>query len=266
VQASLLPRQTPEVHGWEFAAFWQPARQVAGDFYDFIPLNLAKARSAQPSQGLGIVIADVSDKGMPAALFMALSRSIVRATMSQALPPAEGIEQANRLICADAMNSMFVTLFYAQLDPATGELVYVNAGHNPPLLLRAESGELVELTRTGMVLGLFDIVRYDQRAVQLRPGDLVLLYTDGVTDALDAHGREFGLERLRQMVLDHRHATAAELASALDRAVAEFSGAAARFDDITVVIAKRTAAANDDVKQIIPNTRHSREGGNPKSG
>ena len=162
--------------------------------------------------------------------------------MARLLPPAEGIAQANRLICADAMNSMFVTLFYAQLDPATGEFTYVNAGHNPPLLLRAETGELIELTRTGMVLGLFESVRFDQRSVQLQPGDLVLLYTDGVTDALDAQGQEFGLDRLRQMVLDHRNASAAELASALDGTVTAFAGAAARFDDITVVIAKRTAA------------------------
>jgi len=231
VQASLLPRQTPQIEGWEFAAFWQPAREVAGDFYDFIP-----------GERLGLVIADVSDKGMSAALFMALSRSIVRASMARLLPPAEGIAQANRLICADSMNSMFVTLFYAQLDPATGEFTYVNAGHNPPLLLRAETGELIELTRTGMVLGLFESVRFDQRSMQLQPGDLVLLYTDGVTDALDAQGQEFGLDRLRQMVLEHRNASAAELASALDGAVTAFAGAAARFDDITVVIAKRTAA------------------------
>ena len=228
VQTSLLPRHTPQVEGWEFAAFWQPAREVAGDFYDFIP-----------GARLGLVIADVSDKGMPAALFMALSRSIVRASMAQALSPADGITQANRLICADATNGMFVTLFYAQLDPATGELAYVNAGHNPPLLLRAESHELIELRRTGMVLGIDEATRYHQRTMRLQAGDLVLLYTDGVTDALDAQGQEFGLERLRRIMLDHRNASAAELAATLDGDVTEFSGAAARFDDITVVVAKR---------------------------
>jgi serine phosphatase RsbU (regulator of sigma subunit) len=228
VQASLLPRHTPQVEGWEFAAFWQPAREVAGDFYDFIP-----------GARLGLVIADVSDKGMPAALFMALSRSIVRASMAQALSPADGITQANRLICADATNGMFITLFYAQLDPATGELAYVNAGHNPPLLLRAESHELMELRRTGMVLGVDEATRYHQRTMQLQAGDLILLYTDGVTDALDAQGQEFGLERLRRIMLDHCNASAAELAATLDGDVTEFSGAAARFDDITVVVAKR---------------------------
>ena len=228
VQASLLPRHTPRVDGWEFAALWQPAREVAGDFYDFIP-----------GERPGLVIADVSDKGMPAALFMALSRSIVRASVAQALPPAEGITQANRLICADSMNGMFVTLCYAQLDPATGELVYVNAGHNPPLLYRVDSQELIELKRTGMVLGIDESALYSQRSVRLSTGDLVLFYTDGVTDALDAQGQEFGMDSLRRTVLDCQPSSAAELAAALDRAVAEFIGAAARFDDITLVVAKR---------------------------
>ena len=227
VQASLLPRHTPQIEGWEFAAFWQPAREVAGDFYDFIP-----------GDRLGVVIADVSDKGMPAALFMALSRSIVRASVAHIHQPAEGISQANRLICADATNGMFVTLFYAQLDPVTGELVYVNAGHNPPLLLRAGSGELIELLRTGMVLGIHESGLYDQRSVTLNAGDLILFYTDGVTDALDTQGNEFGLDHLRRMLLDHRGASATELAATLDRTLAEFGGAV-RYDDITVVVAKR---------------------------
>jgi len=185
-----------------------------------------------------VVIADVSDKGMPAALFMALSRSIVRASVAHIHQPAEGISQANRLICADATNGMFVTLFYAQLDPVTGELVYVNAGHNPPLLLRADTGELIELLRTGMVLGIHESAPYDQRSVTLNAGDLILFYTDGVTDALDTQGNEFGLDHLRRMLLDHRGASATELAAALDRTLAEFGGAV-RYDDITVVVAKR---------------------------
>jgi serine phosphatase RsbU (regulator of sigma subunit) len=236
VQASLLPRHTPQVAGWEFAAFWQPAREVAGDYYDFILRTPANVNDL--SHGLGIVIADVSDKGMPAALFMALSRSTVRASVSHVPSPAEGIAQANRLICADAMNNMFVTLFYAQLDPTTSELTYVNAGHNPPLLLRAQDSQPIELTRTGMALGVLDSATFEQRSISMQPGDLVLLYTDGVTDALDAQGHEFGVERLRQFVLEHRGASAAELARSLDQAVAEFSGAA-HYDDITVVIAKR---------------------------
>ncbi len=237
VQVSLLPRETPQAAGWEFAARWLPAREVAGDFYDFIPLTLAKA--SKPSQGLGIVIADVSDKGMPAALFMALSRSIVRASVTGANPPADSIAQANRLICADAANGMFVTLFYGQLDPATGELVYVNAGHNPPLLYRASREELSKLTNTGMALGFFDMAPLEQRTARLEAGDFCLLYTDGVTEAMDAQGREFGEERLRRVLLANRGASAGGMAEALEQALTTFTGATAPSDDITFVIARR---------------------------
>jgi sigma-B regulation protein RsbU (phosphoserine phosphatase) len=229
VQASLLPRETPQVTGWEFAAHWKPAREVSGDFYDFIPAD----------QQLGIVIADVSDKGMPAALFMALSRSILKASMAATRSPAEGIGQANRLICADSTNSMFVTLFYAQLDPGTGELLYVNAGHNPPLLYCGQQDELIELAPTGMVLGIFDGVDFEQGTAQLDPGDFILLYTDGISEAMDVHGNLFGEERLRKVLLDNRQASTEAMAQVLEGAVTAFTGAAARSDDITFVIARR---------------------------
>jgi sigma-B regulation protein RsbU (phosphoserine phosphatase) len=150
LQASLLPREAPRLAGWDFAAYWQPARQVSGDFYDFIPTE----------QGVGVVIADVSDKGMPAALFMALSRTIVRASLIRADSPAVGMTQANRLICADSPNSMFVTLFGAQIA-ANGDLVYVNAGHNPPYLYRAAIDQPLRLARTGMALGIEDTLRFE---------------------------------------------------------------------------------------------------------
>jgi sigma-B regulation protein RsbU (phosphoserine phosphatase) len=229
VQSSLIPLQTPNIAGWNFAARWKPAHQVSGDFYDFVPVG----------QRLGIVIADVSDKGMPAALFMALSRSIIRASVTSTRSPAEDIDQANRLICADSTDSMFVTLFYAQLDLETGELVYVNAGHNPPLLYRANQDELIELTRTGMVLGLFEAVDFEQRTVQLDPADFILLYTDGVSEAMDAHNREFSKERLRRVLLDNRQAAAEDVAEAIEQALTAFTGEAAPSDDITFVIARR---------------------------
>ena len=230
VQTSLLPGATPQMDGWEFAAWWEPARQVAGDFYDFIPAG---------DGYLGLVIADVSDKGMPAALFMALSRSTVRASVTAAATPTDGINRANRLLCADATDGMFVTLFYAQLDPATGGLLYVNAGHNPPLHYNAKTDETDLLTRTGMPLGVNDLGDYGQRGVQLASGDLILLYTDGVTDARDARGEEFGLKRLRELVLEHRRAAASNLVAALTAALRDFTAAAEPFDDITVVAVKR---------------------------
>jgi serine phosphatase RsbU (regulator of sigma subunit) len=230
VQTSLLPSATPQIDGWEFAAWWEPARQVAGDFYDFIPVGDGQ---------LGLVIADVSDKGMPAALFMALSRSTVRASVTAATTPTDGINQANRLLCADATDGMFVTLFYAQLDPATGDLLYINAGHNPPLHYNAKTDETDLLTRTGMPLGVNDLGDYGQRGVQLASGDLILLYTDGVTDARNARGEEFGLKRLREIVFEHRQATASNLVAALTAALRDFTAAAEPFDDITVVAVKR---------------------------
>ena len=229
VQASLLPRETPQIPGWEFAARWQPAREVAGDYYDFIPGDGGQ---------LSLVIADVSDKGMPAALFMALTRSIVRASVGHALSPVDGIAHANRLICADATGGMFVTLFYALLNPRAGEFTYVNAGHNPPLLYRAEQDQLTKLMRTGMALGVVADSSFEQRTVHLNPGDLVLLYTDGVTDATDAHLRDFGMERLQRVILEHRHAPAADVMAALEQAIGDFVGSAAPFDDIAIVVAK----------------------------
>ncbi len=233
IQADLLPHETPQVPGWEFAALWHPAREVSGDYYDFVPGDDGQ---------VGLVIADVSDKGMPAALFMALTRSIVRASMSHISLPADGITRANRLICADAATSgMFVTLFYALLDADLDEMTYVNAGHNPPLLYRAGQDHIVKLTRTGMAMGVMADSVYEQRAVRLDPGDFVLFYTDGVTDATDAQEREFGDERLRRIVLDmgKRRSPAAETVAALDRALHEFVGASSPFDDVTIVAVKR---------------------------
>jgi phosphoserine phosphatase RsbU/P len=231
VQASLLPRTIPQFPGWEFAARWQPQREVAGDYYDFI--------LAEDSPRLGLVIADVTDKGMPAALFMALTRSIVRASVLNAPSPLDGLLRANRLVCADAAGGMFVTLFYGDLNTTTGELIYVNAGHNAPLLYQAGQDQLVKLIRTGMPLGVEYWSAYEQRSVQLQPGDFVMLYTDGVTDAVNAQEQEFGEERLRRIVLENRAAPAADMLAATVRALEEFTGPATPFDDITLVVAKR---------------------------
>jgi len=229
VQASFLPRETPQVTGWEFVARWQPAREVAGDYYDFIPLDGGQ---------LGLVIADVSDKGMPAALFMALTRSIVRASVGRAPSPTDGIAHANRLICVDSTRGMFVTLFYALLDPTIGEMTYVNAGHNPPLLCRADQDQLTQLARTGMALGVVEDTPFEQHTLRLNPGDFIVLYTDGVTDATDAHLQDFGMERLRRVILEHRHAPAADVMAALEQAIGDFAGSTAPFDDMAMVVIK----------------------------
>jgi phosphoserine phosphatase RsbU/P len=233
LQRSLLPQYAPRLPGWQFVTHWQPARQVAGDFYDFLTTG----------DQLGLIIADVSDKGMAAALFMALSRTVLRASLAQA-PSVEGIVQANRLICADAANGMFVTLFYGRLDPATGDLTYVNAGHDPPLHYRAASDDWQMLWPTGPVLGIDEAMNYQQRTIRLEPDDFLLLYTDGVTDALNNQQQEFGRAQLRQVVAAERHAPARALMSAVEKDLAAFVGGSEPFDDVTMLLVKRLAIDN----------------------
>jgi sigma-B regulation protein RsbU (phosphoserine phosphatase) len=232
LQASLLPKTTPQVPGWEFAAAWQPARQTSGDYYDFIAAREGK---------VGLVIGDVSGKGMAAALFMTLTRSIVRASLAGPVCLAEGIGRANRLLCADSTAGMFVTLFCAEIGLATGEVTYVNAGHNPPLLVSGGEGgrRLEELQRTGMALGVLEDAPFEQRTVQMLPGDLLLLYTDGVTDASRVDGERFETPRLRQVVLDQGHRAAGDVLSRLSGSVAEFTGTSEQFDDMAVLVARR---------------------------
>jgi len=230
VQSGLLPLETPDLPGWEFVARWQPAHEVAGDYYDFAPCV---------NGATGLVIADVTDKGMAAALFMALTRSAIRANVSRAASPAEGITGANRQVCAESTRGLFVTLFFGLLDPATGDVTYVNAGHNPPLFYRAAEDDLTLLKATGMPLGIDTAAIYGQRMIHMQPGDFLVLYTDGITEAFDEKGQEFGMERLQQVVYDVRSASVAEIQSRLLRTVNDFIQNTAPTDDITVMVVKR---------------------------
>lgn len=233
LQASLLPRQTPEVPCWEFAARWLPAHEVAGDYYDLIPLDDGR---------LALVMADVCDKGMASALFMALSRSIVRASLDGAPSTVEGIGRANRLICADATGGLFVTLFCALLELETGRVTYVNAGHNPALLCKRDAAEdelLAQLMPTGMALGVLAEFPFEQNTLLLDAGDWVLLYTDGAVDARDAQGVSFGMERLQRVLLEHRQGSAAEIIAAIEDAIRSFSGSTHQFDDIALLLVRR---------------------------
>lgn len=234
VQASLIPSQTPKIPGWDFAAYWNPAREVAGDFYDFIANVGARGSSSLH----GIVLADVSDKGMHAALFMALTRSVLRAATTAGQLPAASVTQSNRLLCADSTGGMFVTLFYAQLDPAKNEMTYVNAGHNPPFLFRAKEKTIEELDRTGIMLGFDEQVRFEQRVVQFRPGDFIVFYTDGVTEAFNSADEQFGEERLLELIRAGAEQSPDEMLQTLRRQLTDFVGERAQSDDITIVIAK----------------------------
>ena len=268
LQTSLLPHETPHLEGWDFAGYWLPARQVSGDFYDFVSLasssfgSAADARPSTPRRSahavsplkaggrtgwnappallrMNVIIADVSDKGMAAALFMALGRSILRASLSQADLVADGVAQANRLICADSPNSMFITVFCAQVDSASSAVTYVNAGHNLPYLFHARDDQPQFLARTGMALGIEDAARYDQNTIQLEPGDCLILYTDGFLDALNARQEEFGEARLRRICAEQRRAPAAEIVASVRDELAAFVGDQPLADDCTMVVVKR---------------------------
>ncbi len=241
IQASFLPDCCPNVPGWELATVWRSARQVGGDFYDFIPLPPHVAGPRAEEGRMGLVVADVADKGVPAALFMALSRTLVRTMAIGGRSPAAAIALANDLILADARSDLFVTLFYTVIQPDSGEVAYVNAGHVPPLVVREADGRLEELRVPGIALGILSDVRFEEHSAYLEPGDTLVLFTDGITDASDVGKQMFGLDRLRQVVSSHRHESASGMARAIDDAVLRFVGDAAQFDDFTLVVAKRKA-------------------------
>ena len=236
IQEGLLPKETPYIPGWQLAVRLEPARETSGDFYDFIAL---------PDGQVGIVMADVADKGAGAALYMALSRTLIRTYAAQ-FPdePARTLHGANQRILHETHTDMFVTVFYGVLDPQSGSLRYCNAGHNPPYLLR--SGEIEALARTGLPLGIIEDATWDQGEVQLGRGDALVLYTDGATDAQTAGGDLFGQERLLEAIQASRRlpapsgVSAQEMEQAIVSAIHDFVGDAPRFDDLTLMVVART--------------------------
>jgi serine phosphatase RsbU (regulator of sigma subunit)/putative methionine-R-sulfoxide reductase with GAF domain len=240
IQTSFLPESCPEVPGWELGYLWRSAREVGGDFYDFFPLPPQTNQQGPSQERMGIVIADVADKGVPAALFMALSRTLVRTMALDGQQPQVAIARANQSIYSDTRSDLFLTLFYAVLTPGSGEVVVVNAGHMPPLLVRARDSTVEEIRIQAMALGVLPHVEFEQRTIHLQQGDVLLLYTDGVTDASNPEGERFGRQRLVSALQAHHFQSAQELVARIDQALEIFGGAAAQSDDLTMVILKRT--------------------------
>ena len=232
IQRSFLPQSCPEIEGYQLAAFTLPARHVGGDFYDFIPLE---------GERWGLVVADVSDKGVPAALFMALSRSLVRAYSLEYQSVPQALESFNSFVEADNPSAMFVTLFYATLHPQSGRLTYINAGHNPPVILRGRDNKVVMLEARGMALGVMPRVQLEEHPVDLKPGDVLVLYTDGFTEALNQQEEMFGLERMIEEIQRHRHEPAQQLMQSLLDAVNRFVGDAPQADDLTLLVIRRSS-------------------------
>ncbi len=235
IQTSFLPEVIPPLPGFDIAAKSVMAREVGGDFFDVIPLEVIRMGQDR----LGIFIADVSGKGIPAALFMALSRIVVRvnATWHQQ-SPAEAIRDANAIITADSRGGMFVTLFYGILNAQDRSLTYVNAGHNPPLICRGSDGSFSDLPATGMAIGAVPDAAYDAGTVTLGPGDVVVLYTDGITEAENDAQEFFGEDRLREAIAGARMLPAASIVDAILESVQAFAGAAPQSDDITLMVVR----------------------------
>jgi serine phosphatase RsbU (regulator of sigma subunit)/anti-sigma regulatory factor (Ser/Thr protein kinase) len=231
IQQNFLPKQLPDLPGWQVSAYYRPAREVGGDFYDFVEL---------PEGHIGVVIGDVTDKGVPAAMVMAATRSVLRASAQRVVAPGEVLERVNELMCPDMPAKMFVTCLYGVLEPATGRFRFANAGHNLPYV-RTSDGT-VELRATGMPLGLLPGITYEEKEAFLEPGQVMLLHSDGVAEAHSASYEMFGFPRLLDVVGSRQGS-----AEVIDRVLTELD----RFtpagweqeDDITLVALTRAGGA-----------------------
>ena len=224
VQRSLLPRVIPELPGYEISVTWQPLRAVGGDYVDFLRLGPHK---------VGIVVADAIGKGVPAALMMSNLQAAVRSLAGAETSPEALAGLVNRVLAGNTSPGKYITFFYGVLDAARGRFTYTNAGHNAPILVRA-AGECVRLERGGAVLGVFPDWEFDRGEVPLAPGDRLVLFTDGVTEAENAAGEDFGEERLMELACACRHLNAGALRQAAIERLCEFTPAFA--DDVTLVV------------------------------
>jgi sigma-B regulation protein RsbU (phosphoserine phosphatase) len=232
IQSAILPKKFPpfpERNEFEIFANMEPAKEVGGDLYDFFLLD---------NDRIGFVIGDVSGKGVPAAIFMAVSRTLIRATALKGISPDECLSYVNTLLCNESISSMFVTVFYGILNFRTGELHYANGGHNPPYIL-SEDGTIrnVELTG-GLALGVLEGLTYESKKIQLEPGDVIFTYTDGVTEAMNKGDELYSEERLETFLKNNCRLNATALVKQNFESVHEHAGGAQQSDDITVLAIK----------------------------
>lgn len=227
IQRSILPSSLPSFPGWSFAGRALPAREMGGDFYDVYPLDGGRA---------GLLIADVSDKGVPAALFMGVARTLFLTEARRSASPLAVCRAVNDLLLEAASQDLFVTAFYGVANLAARTLTYVRAGHDLPLLQHAD-GSAEPLLGDGRFLGMLPDLRAEERTVSLRPGDRLLLFTDGVTDATDPRGQRFTRERLEDLARQSRHEGAETLAALIVDQVEGFRAGSPPFDDVTLLVA-----------------------------
>ena len=232
IQRSFLPQASPIASGWEFAALYEAAQQIGGDLYDFFDLPGEADR-------LGLVIADVTGKGVPAALFMAFARAVFRTEAISDRNPAAILARANQLIVQDNRTKLLLSALYATLNLDTGRLTYASAGHHWPLWYQADTGVVQELEVLGMILGVFPQIELEERTTMLASGDQVVFFTDGVIEAMDIKQRMFGEDRLHAVITAHAQAGAADMVQAIVKAVKAFTGDTPQSDDFTLVVVKR---------------------------
>jgi sigma-B regulation protein RsbU (phosphoserine phosphatase) len=232
IQRQILPTAPPELPGYELVGWNRPARHIGGDYYDYLPLAVGDR--------LGLVVGDVSGKGVPAALLVSTLHSSLRLLLEREPISPAMCERLNRHILESSSANKFITMFLAELEPATGGLRYVNAGHNPAMVRRA-SGAVEELPASGMPLGLIDVARFATAEIELAAGDLLCLYSDGITEASAPDDEEFGQARLAALLEAGAGAPLPELVAAIDRAVVEFAAGRPQGDDQTVVLVRRSA-------------------------
>src|SRR5215218_8622983 len=233
IQQASLPKEVPELKGWEITPYYRPAREVGGDFYDFLEFEDGR---------LGLVVGDATGKGVPAALVMAAARSTLRAVAQASESPGDVLRRANDPLATDIPTNMFVTCFYAILDPKSGSLRYANAGHDLPYLRRRSGDDAEELRATGMPLGLMPGRSYEEKEDALGEGDSVLFYSDGLVEAHNPHYELFGLPRLRRLVAEHDEERL--LVDFLMEELYSFVGEGwEQEDDITLVTLRLSAAS-----------------------
>jgi sigma-B regulation protein RsbU (phosphoserine phosphatase) len=230
IQRNLLPSSPPPFAGYDLAGMSAPAQSVGGDYYDYIPVDDSK---------LAVCLGDVSGKGLAASLLMANLQATLRGQTLVDAPAHERIERANKLICRCTDDERFVTLFYGVIDATAQELVFCSAGHEPPFLY-SEDGPSKRLEPGGLALGVFEDVRYTESSIPLKPGDTLVVYSDGVTDATNEAEEPFGTERLDSLIGEHRKEPAAALIQRIFDGVSAHTGATPQFDDLTLLVVKRT--------------------------
>ncbi|HII76886.1 MAG TPA: SpoIIE family protein phosphatase [Methanolinea sp.] len=236
IQKSFMPDVIPQITGFDIAARTVMAKEVGGDFFDVIPFEII----ALDKGTLGLLVADVSGKGVPAALFMALSRIVVRVNALWHRDRARAIYDANNIITQDSKSGMFVTLFFGTLREEDRTLTYVNAGHNPPVVFRNRTRTLEELLPTGIVLGAVENREYSSRIVTIGPGDVIVMYTDGVTESINTAEELFGEDRLNAIIRENAGLSAKEILEQILLAVQDYTSGMPQFDDITLLVIKGT--------------------------